>query len=63
MVLLAQGVPFLHAGQEFARTKQKLGNTYNLSDNVNQINYQRRDMFIDVVNQVKALIQILLLWL
>lgn len=58
MVLLAQGVPFLHAGQEFARTKQKLGNTYNLSDNVNQINYQRRDRFIDVVNQVKALIQI-----
>lgn len=53
MVLLAQGVPFLHAGQEFGRTKQNLGNSYNRSDNYNCIDYQRRDIHIKIVNDTK----------
>jgi len=42
LVVLAQGVPFLHSGQEFARTKCNVGNSYNLGDAVNNIHWQRK---------------------
>lgn len=58
MVLLAQGIPFLHAGQEFGRTKQNLGNTYNRSDSYNRIDYQRRDANQVIVDATKKLIEI-----
>ena len=58
MVLLAQGIPFIHCGQEFGRTKQNLGNTYNRSDNYNRVDYQRRDHHIEIVERTKELIQI-----
>ena len=57
-VLLAQGIPFLHAGQEFGRTKQGIGNSYNRSDNYNRMDYSRRDQHITVVNDTKKLIKI-----
>lgn len=37
-ILLAQGIPFLHGGQEFARSKNGLPNTYNNNSGVNKIN-------------------------
>lgn len=37
LVILAQGVPFLHCGQEFYRTKFGEHNTYNRGDRVNNI--------------------------
>ena len=58
MVLLAQGVPFIHSGQEFGRTKLNLGNTYNRSDNFNRIDYRRRDEFELLVDQFKQLVKI-----
>lgn len=58
MVLFAQGVPFLHAGQEFGRTKQNLGNTYNRSDNYNRIDYFRRNRHEAIVNETKKMIEI-----
>lgn len=57
-VLLSQGVPFIHAGQEFGRTKQNIGDSYNRSDNYNHIDYQRRDHHITIYNETKALIKI-----
>ena len=39
LVLLAQGVPFIHAGQEFYRTKGLEDNTYNLPDSLNQLDW------------------------
>ena len=39
LVLLAQGVPFLHAGQEFYRSKGLEENTYNLPDALNQLDW------------------------
>lgn len=57
-VLLAQGIPFIHSGQEFARTKHGKGNTYNDSDEINQIDYQRRDRYQELVMSTKALIHI-----
>lgn len=56
MVLLAQGVPFIHSGQEFLRTKQLDENSYISSDEINLIDWQRRNQYNDVVSYVKALI-------
>ena len=39
LVLLSQGVPFIHAGQEFYRTKGLEDNTYNLPDSLNQLDW------------------------
>ncbi len=58
MVLLAQGIPFIHAGQEFGRTKKGAGNTYNKSDAYNMMDYNLRDKNIDMVNMTKELIKI-----
>lgn len=57
-VLLAQGIPFLHSGQEFARTKHQMGNTYEEKDHINQIDYDRRDRYQSIVEHTKALIDI-----
>lgn len=56
--LLAQGIPFLHSGQEFARTKHGAGNTYNQGDAVNQINYQRRNDYREMQEHTKLLIRL-----
>ena len=58
VVLLSQGVPFLHAGQEFGRTKEGVGNTYNRGDNINQMDYHRRDRHSSIVRDTRRLIEI-----
>ncbi|MBP2623908.1 type I pullulanase [Streptococcus oricebi] len=40
LVLLAQGVPFIHSGQEFFRSKNLIDNSYNLPDTINQLDWQ-----------------------
>jgi pullulanase len=42
IVLLSQGIPFLHSGQEFYRTKQGVENSYNSPDSVNQLDWRRK---------------------
>ena len=37
MIAIAQGIPFYHAGQEFYRTKKGVENSFESSDDVNQI--------------------------
>ena len=56
--LLAQGIPFIHSGQEFCRTKYKLHNTYESSDEINKIDYLRKNQYQDIVEVTKDLIQI-----
>ena len=58
MVILSQGIPFLHAGQEFFRTKKGIENSYNSPIEINQMDWIRREQYDDVVQYVKALIQI-----
>ena len=58
LILLSIGVPFIHAGQEFFRTKRGVENAYNASDYINAIDYKRRDENIDTVNMVRDLIEI-----
>lgn len=58
LVLLAQGVPFLHCGQEFGRTKYNLDNSYNRSDHYNHIDYSLRNKHMPIVVDTKLLIKI-----
>lgn len=57
-VLFAQGTPFIHSGQEFARTKYGKHNTYNDKDDINWLDYDRKDTFKDIVEFTKKCIQI-----
>lgn len=57
-VLLAQGIPFIHSGQEFARNKYQLGNTYEDKDHINKIDYARRNRYQKVVECTKTLINL-----
>ncbi|MDE1548187.1 type I pullulanase [Jeotgalibaca caeni] len=56
MVLLAQGIPFIHAGQEFLRTKDGVENSYKSPDAINRLDWSLRDSQMDAVEYVKGLI-------
>ena len=56
IVLLSQGVPFLHAGVDFLRTKGGNENSYNASDAVNQLNWIRKSLYTDSFEYYKGMI-------
>ncbi|MFC3041736.1 type I pullulanase [Virgibacillus xinjiangensis] len=56
LTLLSQGVPFLHAGQEWFRSKGGDENSYLSGDEVNQLDWWRRMKEDQYVNFVKQLI-------
>ena len=58
IVLISEGIPFIHAGQEFFRTKMGIENSYNSSDKINKIDYFRRNKYISNVETVRDLISI-----
>ena len=58
LVLLAQGISFLHAGQEFHRSKSGVENSYMSPDRINQIDWDRKDQYLDTVNYTKDLIKL-----
>ena len=58
MVLVSQGVPFIHAGQEFFRTKQGVENSYKSPDSINTVYWSLADENWDMVEMVKDLISI-----
>lgn len=58
IALLAQGVPFIHAGQEFARTKDGDHNSYKSSAEVNQLDWERAQSLSDNVEYIRQLIDI-----
>ena len=58
ITVLSEGVPFIHAGQEFFRTKKGVENSYNSKISINRIDYKRRDRFIKNVNTLRDLISI-----
>ena len=55
-VLLSQGIPFIHAGQEFMRTKNGLENSYNAPDSINRMDWHRRFEMKQAVDYMKGLI-------
>lgn len=58
IILTSQGVTFLHAGQEFMRTKGGDHNSYKSPDSVNQLDWQRRADFSKEVDYMKGLIKL-----
>ena len=58
IVLTSQGIPFLHAGTEFLRSKNGVENSYKSGDDINGIKWSLKKENIDVTNYVKQLIKI-----
>jgi pullulanase len=59
IVLTAQGVPFIHAGDEFLRSKNLVSNSYNDNDPlVNPINWTLKAKHEDVFNYYKGMISL-----
>jgi pullulanase len=58
LILTSQGIPFLHAGVEFCRTKNGDGNSYKSPDSVNQLDWDRKEKYADVFEYFKKLIQL-----
>ncbi len=56
MILVSQGIPFLHMGQEFCRTKNGVHNSYASSDAINSIDWERKDRYMSVVEYTKDMI-------
>ena len=56
IVLTSQGISFLHAGEEFARGKKGVENSYNKPDSVNAIDWRRKKKYADLVSYYRGLI-------
>ncbi len=57
VVLTSQGVPFLHAGSEFLRTKNGVENSYQSPDSINAIDWSLKNQYSQTVQFVKDLIK------
>ena len=58
LVLLAQGIPFIHAGQEFLRTKFGIRDSYNRPNTINQIDWTRPYKYQHTVEYTRQLIKL-----
>lgn len=58
IIFTCQGIPFIQAGEEAARTKQGLDNSYNTSSTINQLDWKRAYEFKDLFDYYKKIIQI-----
>lgn len=58
IVMFSQGIPFLHAGVDFLRTKGGNENSYDSSDTVNQLNWVRKSIYNDSFEYYKGIIEI-----
>ncbi len=56
IVLTSQGIPFLHAGQDFVRTKFGDHNSYKSPDSINQLDWARKVQYQNVFEYNKGLI-------
>lgn len=55
IVLTSQGIPFLHAGTEFFRSKKGVENSYNRPDSINEIDWsqkKRESVFVKYIEQL-----------
>ncbi|MFV0381271.1 MAG: type I pullulanase [Breznakia sp.] len=56
--LLAKGIPFIALGQEFCREKKGISNSYQSSDAINAIHWERMQNYQEVVDFTKDIIQL-----
>lgn len=52
----SQGVPFIHGGEEFARTKGGNNNSFEAPDSVNEVNWELKKEHMDLFNYVRDVI-------
>lgn len=58
IILCSKGIPFIHMGEEFFRTKKGVRNSYNAGDLINKIDWKRRERFDAGSRYLKDLIGI-----
>ena len=58
VILTSQGIPFLHAGQDFARTKGGDPNSYQSPDHVNMLEGRRKEEFLELFTYTRDLIRL-----
>jgi len=58
MVILSIGVPFIHSGQEFFRSKKGVENSYNSGDVTNSLDWEKAEQEQEAIEYVKTLIRI-----
>ncbi len=58
LVILSLGIPFIHCGQEFLRTKNGVENSYNSGDDINGVDWDRKDTYLALEQTVRDLIKI-----
>ncbi len=58
IVLTSQGIPFLHAGTDFLRTKYGVENSYNSPDSINQIDWARKHEYKELFDYYRDLISL-----
>lgn len=56
--LLSNGIPFIHGGQEFLRSKNGIENSYNSNNEINMINWENVQKNKDVIGYFKEVIKI-----
>jgi pullulanase len=58
IIFTSQGIPFLHAGEEFVRTKNGVENSFESSNEINQINWLNKEKYLDFFEYHKKLIRL-----
>jgi pullulanase len=58
ITLTSQAIPFLHAGQEFFRTKNGVENSFDQPDNINLMDWTRKEKYIFQTQFLAKLIQL-----
>jgi pullulanase len=58
LILTSQGIPFLHAGVEIARTKMGDHNSYKSPDPINQIDWERKKTYNLIFKYYQSLISL-----
>lgn len=58
LVILSDGISFIHSGEELCRSKQGNDNSYNLSDDINSIDFNKINTSYDLTNYLKNIIYI-----
>ena len=58
IVLTSQGIPFLHGGQDFARTKYGEDNSYQSPDRINRMDWPRKVRYREIFDYTQGLISL-----
>ncbi|HFR3747650.1 TPA: type I pullulanase [Streptococcus suis] len=56
LVLISQGMAFIHSGQEFFRTKDEIDNSYNIPDRINRLDWTRAIRYKEHIQFIQELI-------